>query len=93
EIAGQLQGQVTGTVTSQSAPNSVPGYGGSDLPQGNYMARPDLLTGDGATQALTSEPYAIVTNPNRATVDPATLGLANAKTVEASPNNFTGSGV
>jgi len=93
EIAGQLQGQVTGTVTSQSAPNSVPGYGGSDLPQGQYMARPDLLGSDGAIQATTSEPYAIVTNPNRATVDPATLGLANAKTVETSPNNFTGGGI
>jgi conjugal transfer mating pair stabilization protein TraN len=93
QIAGQLQDQITGTVTSQSAPNAVPGYSGADLPQGNYLARPDMLANDGAIQATTSEPYAIVTNPNRATVDPATLGLANAKTVETSPNSFTGSGI
>lgn len=90
EVAGQLQDQVTGTVTSQGAPNAVPGYGGADLPQGNYMARPDLLANDGAIQATTSEPYAIVTNPNRATVDPTTLGLANARTVEASPSAYSG---
>ncbi len=89
-VAGQLQGQLSGIVTSQSAPNSVPGYSGADLPQGNYMARPDLLANDGAVQATTSEPYAIVTNPNRPTVDTATLGLANAKTVEANPNSFSG---
>lgn len=89
-IASQLQDQVTGTVTSQSAPNAVPGYSGADLPQGNYMGRPDLLISDGTIKAATSEPYAIVTNPNRANVDPATLGLANAKQVEANPNNFSG---
>lgn len=90
QIAGQLQTQVTGNVTSQAAPNAVPGYAGADLPQGNYMAASDQLASDGAVQATTSEPYAIVTNPNRPTVDSTTLGLANAKTVEASPNNFTG---
>lgn len=93
EIAGQLQNQVSATVTSQAAPNGVPGYSGSDLPQGQYMSRPDLLGSDGAIKAATSEPYAIVTNPNRPKVDTSTLGLTNAKTVEASPSNFTGSGI
>ena len=93
QIAGQLQDQVTGTVTIQSAPNAVPGYSGSDLPQGQYMARPDLLGSDGAVKAVTSEPYAIVTNPNRPTVDTSTLGLTNARTIEASPNAFTGGGI
>ena len=89
-IAGQLQGQVTGNVTSQSAVNAVPGYGGADLPQGQYMASPDTLASDGAVQAVTSQPYAIVTNPNRPTVDASTLGLSGAKQVESNPASYTG---
>jgi conjugal transfer mating pair stabilization protein TraN len=89
-IASQLQGQVTGNVTSQSAPNAVPGYGGADLPQGQYLSNPNSLAGDGAVAAVTSQPYAIVTNPNRPTVDPSTLGLSSAKQVESSPTSYTG---
>jgi conjugal transfer mating pair stabilization protein TraN len=85
-----LQGQVTGNVTSQSAPNAVPGYGGADLPQGQYLSNPNSLAGDGAVAAVTSQPYAIVTNPNRPTVDPSTLGLSSAKQVESSPTSYTG---
>lgn len=88
-IASQLQGQVTGNVTSQSAPNAVPGYGGADLPQGQYLSNPNSLAGDGAVAAVTSQPYAIVTNPNRPTVDPSTLGLSSAKQVESSPTSYT----
>jgi conjugal transfer mating pair stabilization protein TraN len=84
-----LQGQVTGNVTSQSAPNAVPGYGGADLPQGQYL-NPNSLAGDGAVAAVTSQPYAIVTNPNRPTVDTSTLGLTSAKQVESSPTSYTG---
>ena len=29
----------------------MPGYGGADLPQGQYMASPDTLASDGAVQA------------------------------------------
>lgn len=89
-IATQLQGQVTGTVTNQSAVNAVPGYGGADLPQGQYMASPDTLASDGAVQAVTSQPYAIVTNPNRPTIDASTLGLSGAKQVESNPASYTG---
>jgi conjugal transfer mating pair stabilization protein TraN len=89
-IASQLQGQVTGNVTSQSAPNAVPGYGGADLPQGQYLSNPNSLAGDGAVAAVTSQPYAIVTNPNRPTVDTSTLGLTSAKQVESSPTSYTG---
>ena len=89
-IASQLQGQVTGNVTSEAAPNAVPGYGGSDLPQGQYMASPSNLAGDGAAAAVTSQPYAIVTNPNRPTVDASTLGLSSAKQVESRPTSYTG---
>jgi conjugal transfer mating pair stabilization protein TraN len=89
-IASQLQGQVTGNVTSQSAPNAVPGYGGADLPQGQYLSNPNSLAGDGAVAAITSQPYAIVTNPNRPTVDTSTLGLTTAKQVESSPTSYTG---
>lgn len=89
-IASQLQGQVTGNVTSQSAPNAVPGYGGADLPQGQYLSNPNSLAGDGAVAAVTSQPYAIVTNPNRPTVDTSTLGLSSAKQVESSPTSYTG---
>jgi conjugal transfer mating pair stabilization protein TraN len=85
-----LQGQVTGNVTSQSAPNAVPGYGGADLPQGQYLSNPNSLAGDGAVAAVTSQPYAIVTNPNRPTVDTSTLGLTSAKQVESSPTSYTG---
>jgi conjugal transfer mating pair stabilization protein TraN len=85
-----LQGQVTGNVTSQSAPNAVPGYGGADLPQGQYLSNPNSLAGDGAVAAITSQPYAIVTNPNRPTVDTSTLGLTSAKQVESSPTSYTG---
>uniref|UniRef100_UPI0038F7CA0B hypothetical protein n=1 Tax=Streptomyces turgidiscabies TaxID=85558 RepID=UPI0038F7CA0B len=37
-----------------------------------------------------SQPYAIVTNPNRPTVDTSTLGLSSAKQVESSPTSYTG---
>jgi conjugal transfer mating pair stabilization protein TraN len=39
---------------------------------------------------VTSQPYAIVTNPNRPTVDASTLGLSSAKQVESSPTSYTG---
>lgn len=92
QVAQGLQTTVNGAVTNAAEPNTVPGYGGSDLPQSNYLSNPQTLTGDGAVAAATSQPYAIVTNPNRGSFDPATLGLANAQSVEANPNAFTGTG-
>jgi conjugal transfer mating pair stabilization protein TraN len=91
-LASQLQGQVSSAATSQNAASAVPGFGGADLPQGTYLASPDKLASDGAIQAVTSQPYAIVTNPNRATVDASTLGLANAKQIESNPTAFSGIG-
>ena len=90
QVAQTLQTQVNGTVTNSNAPSTVPGYGGSDLPQSNYLANPAQMGSDGAIAAATSQPYAIVTNPNRGTFDPTTLGLTNAQSVEADPNSFTG---
>jgi conjugal transfer mating pair stabilization protein TraN len=90
QVAQSLQGQVTSTVTNTNAPSSVPGYGGADLPQSNYLKNPSQMSGDGAVATVTSQPYAIITNPNRGSFDPSTLGLASAQGVEASPNSYTG---
>jgi conjugal transfer mating pair stabilization protein TraN len=56
----------------------------------NICRTPTALAGDGAVAAVTSQPYAIVTNPNRPTVDTSTLGLSSAKQVESSPTSYTG---
>jgi conjugal transfer mating pair stabilization protein TraN len=56
----------------------------------NICRTPTALPGDGAVAAVTSQPYAIVTNPNRPTVDASTLGLSSAKQVESSPTSYTG---
>ena len=90
QVAASLQTQVAGTVTNTNAPSTVPGYGGSDLPQSSYLTNPSQMAGDGAVATTTSQPYAIVTNPNMGSFQTSTLGLTNAQSVEASPNTYTG---
>ncbi len=92
QVGTQGQAQVAGTVTNQSAPQQVPGYQGTSVPQSQYLDSPDQLGGDGATVAAASQPYQIVVDPNRAQYTGAPADLTNAKTVEASPRSFTGVG-
>lgn len=90
DVANGLQSSVTSVVTNPNAPSSIPGFGGTDLPQSAYLSDPKGLAGAGAVGTVTSQPYAIVTNPNRGSFDPASLGLASARTVEANPQAYTG---
>jgi conjugal transfer mating pair stabilization protein TraN len=90
QVAQSLQTQVTTTVTDTNAPSTVPGYGGTSLPQSAYLSNPSQLSGAGSAAAATSQAYAIVTNPNMGSFDTSTLGLTNAQAVEANPSDYTG---
>ncbi|WP_241127960.1 conjugal transfer protein TraN [Novosphingobium terrae] len=90
DVAGQLQGQLNSTVSSQATTNQVPGYTGASLSQSGYASNPSALASDGAVQATTSDTYALVTNKDRPTVDTSTLGLTSAKTVETDPTSYSG---
>ena len=89
-LGQNLQGSITSGVTSADAPSSVPAYQGSDLPQASYYDAPDRLASAGASASLTSVGVALTTNPNRASFDPATIDLTNAKAIEAAPGNYSG---
>ena len=89
-LGQNLQGAITSGVTNGDAPNSVPTYQGSDLPQTSYYDAPDQLASAGATASLTSVGVALTTNPNRPSFDSSTIDLTNAKAIEAAPANYAG---
>lgn len=89
-LGQNLQGSITAGVTSAGAPDAVPAYQGSDLPQGAYFNAPDNLASAGAAASSSSLAVALTTNPNRASFDKSTIDLTNAQAVEAAPGNYTG---
>ena len=56
-------GTLVPTTEAQAA--AVPGYTGTDQPQGVYFDDPDALVARGTADAAASDPYRTVTDPNR----------------------------
>ena len=70
----------------------VPGYGGTDLPQGVYFDDPDRLVTDGTAQAASSDAYGSVTDRNRTrpTFSNAEIRSATQRgtAIEGDPNTY-----
>jgi conjugal transfer mating pair stabilization protein TraN len=70
----------------------VPGFGGTDFPQGQLFDNPDALASEGAAAAKGSSAYKVAIDPRRPAYDPATIDMTRGKAIEASPDSYMGAG-
>lgn len=77
-------------ILGEGAPQEVPGFEGTELPEAEYFDNPEQIIAAGEA-ARFSEEYDFVTNPYRPRFDRDELGIDNARIVEADPESFLGS--
>ena len=91
-LGRQVQAQAGTNVENEAAARGVPGFGGTDFPQGTLVDNPDALASEGATAARNSSAYQIATDPRRPSYDPATIDMTRGKAIEAAPDSYVGAG-
>lgn len=91
-LGRQIQVQAGGNVQSDATARGVPGFGGTDLPQGMLIDNPDALASQGAAAARNSSAYQVVTDPRRPSYDPTTIDMTPVLAIEASSDSFMGPG-
>lgn len=91
-LARQVQSVAGAAVQDGASPSLVPGFGGTDFPQGALVDDADALASQGASAARTSSAYRTIIDPRRPTFDPVTIDLTRATSIEAAPDNYLGPG-
>ena len=91
-LGRQVQAQAGANVENEAAARGVPGFGGTDFPQGTLVDNPDALASEGATAARNSSAYQVATAPRRPTYDPTTIDMTRGKAIEAAPDSYVGAG-
>lgn len=80
--------------TDPARASSVPGYGGTDLPETVLLDDPDQLVAQGAATAAASDTYLTVTDPDhhRPTFDAEQIRTVTtrARAIETTPEDFLG---
>jgi conjugal transfer mating pair stabilization protein TraN len=93
EIGKAAQQQAGGIVNDGGAPAAiVPGFGGTDLPQGGLIDDPEGLASQGGAVAGSNEAYQVIRDPRRKVFDPTTIDLGRATDIEGSPQQYLGVG-
>lgn len=89
ELAKDVQGQASAIVKDSGSPAGiVPGYAGTDLPVGDLLDDPEALVSQGSLATSTNEAYSVATTPNAAAIDPSSIDVEFATSVEVSPESF-----
>lgn len=91
-LARQVQSTAGTTVQNDAAPTAVPGFGGTDFPQGKLIDDPDALASEGASAAKESSAYQVIVDPRRPRFDASKIDMSRATSIEASPDSYLGAG-
>lgn len=92
-LGRQIQAQAGANVESDAAARGVPGFGGTDFPQGTLVDNPDALVSQGVAAARNSSAYQVATDPRRPSYDLTTIDMTRGKGIEISPDSYIGVGV
>ena len=87
-LAGPARAAAARLPTVPGAPEGVPHYAGTTLPQSTLFDDPDALVSSGTAASAASDAYRAVIDPGRAVVTVARSELARGLAVEKDPDAF-----
>lgn len=92
DLAESLRDATSESILGNAAPNEVPGFGGTALPETSMADDPEGLSAAGEARRG-DDSYATVIDPYRPTFDPTTIDLAAADLVSNDPDAYLGTGI
>ena len=91
-LANEKRADTSLVPTSDAQAQAVPGYTGTNQPQGSYFSDPDRLAADGSAQASSNQAYRTSTDADRSrptfSNSDITATTARATSVENDPTTF-----
>lgn len=91
-LAETLRDATSRTILGNGAPDVVPGFGGTDIPEGAMADDPGALSSAGESRRA-DDSYKTVIDPHRPVFDPTTIDLSSAELVSNDPDAYLGTSV